>query len=117
MHMKLRFKGWFLMALLVGFTALSAECRKKDVEDFPDYNHLEYAKERPPADQQTPDPQPGSIDMEVGVRHKPTRGTSLEALPIPLRPAVAPNNTEPPLDFLDAAADVSTAAVTTAPAQ
>jgi hypothetical protein len=107
--------------LLIGESSFA---RSKKTEDFPDYNRLEYTKELPPADQQLPDEIPGSIQMRVGEKKMDSKRTSLNEIPVSLRPAAKPNTSEPPMDFIDAPAlttlpspDVSTPSVTTAPAQ
>ena len=74
---------------------------KNDDQDFPDYNHLEYAKPMPAPDEQVPQPPPGSIHMEVGGNTSPDQTTPLDELPVAIHPAQQPDTSEPSMDFFD----------------
>src|SRR5437870_300809 len=87
--------GVFLLSPLV-------LARKNDDQGFPDYNHLEFAKPKPPADQQVPEAPRGGIPLRVDMSH-PSTDLPPDALSAPpARPAQVVNESEPPMDgFID----------------
>jgi hypothetical protein len=92
-----------LLALLIGVLsgwAGLAFGRSAEKDGFPDYTKIEYAKPRPPAEEQIAEPPPGSIKARLGDRQATNMGNSLDELPLPVVTRPKPNETEPSFDDL-----------------
>ncbi|OGR91840.1 MAG: hypothetical protein A2992_09115 [Elusimicrobia bacterium RIFCSPLOWO2_01_FULL_59_12] len=87
----------------------------KQNDGFPDYNRLEYAKPRPPVEEQLKEPKPGSIQRKFGDTNEDNSGGAdpLNSIPIPLlRPAPKTDDSEPPISEILEEAEVSLSTVT-----
>src|SRR5882672_10965037 len=98
----LRRRLWEQVTLILVLIALPAivRSRYKATEDFPDYNHLEYAKPLPPSDQQVQEAPPGSIHQIFGNRKPAAVAVPIDALPVSLHPTQNRDESEPSMDDL-----------------